>query len=692
MKRVLLVLSIFSLIRVVAQDELHCGTDQIMKRLYEMHPELKAKKAALDAASQANLRSGGPTSYTIPIVFHILHLGGPENISDAQVIDAVRILNDDYGHRNADTSQIIPSFQNIADSTGIHFVLATKDPSGNCTSGIVHYYDPDTDWNDLSPTLYSHTWDPTRYLNVYVVRTITMSSGFSAAGYTYFPGTFSPGDPYDAIVVLNNYFGSIGTGSPFQSRVLTHEVGHWLDLYHVFGMNSAGVDCSGDDLVGDTPTTPGYLICPNPSIPSTYQICNAGVDENFQNYMDYSYCNRMFTHGQAQRMQAALNNNISGRDNLWTNANLISTGVINPVSPCTPVADFTYDRSTTCAGIPVTFHDASWNGTATSYNWSFPGGTPSTSTSISPVVTYATPGVYSVTYSSSNSAGNSTPVTQNSIITVVSATATYQGNWSEGFEINALPNADWTVQSSSGGAYWIQSFDASYSGTASAELPLTNNTRNSVTSMTSPSVNLSNLIAPNLTFKVATAESNPNHVNKLEVYITTDCGQTWTSLYSRTGPALITSSTNVSPFIPMGLGEWRSESISLSSYATASAAQFKFEYTRDTIPSPNNIFIDNVNVQGSNGIAEGNVENTFEVYPNPSSGSMQVSFSIPEKHGAEISVTDMLGRRLETVSCGQLSAGPHVFAIGAAKKFDAGIYLLTVDVDGMRVTKKVVVK
>lgn len=691
MKKLLLLLSLLPFINASAQDDLHCATDRVMRQVYEMHPELKAKKAAADAATSKIVSTQSTASYRIPVVFHILHQDGPENISDAQVIDALNILNRDYAKRNADTASIIPSFQALADSTGIQFALATKDPNGNCTSGIVHYYDTDTDWNDQSPTIYSHTWDPTRYLNVYVVRTITLTGGFSAAGYTYFPGTFSAGDPYDAIVVLNSYFGSIGTGHAFQSRVLTHEVGHWLDVYHVFGAtNGAGVDCSGDDFVNDTPPTPGYLICPNPANPSEYQLCNSGVDENFQNYMDYSYCCRMFTPGQVARMHAALNNGIVGRNNLWTTGNLTSTGVINPSSTCAPVADFTYDRSLACVGTPVTFADASWNGTPTGYSWSFPGGTPSTSNVASPVVTYSTPGVYSVTYTSSNSAGTSAPVTHTNIITITSTTAMYNGNWSEGFETHTLPGSDWTVANSSGGANWVQSFDAAYTGFASAELPLISNMRNAVTSMTSPSLNLSTLTSPALTFRLAAAESNPNHVNNLKVMASTDCGLTWTQLYSKTGSTLITTNTTASPFIPMTLNEWRQETVSLASIASATSARIQFVYTRDTIPAPNNIFIDDINISGTNGIGETENGFDFTLFPNPSEGQVQIAFTLAEKHHATITLTDLLGRAIETIADENLQPGVHQF--NNSGKPDAGTYFLTIDLDGVRTTKKVVMK
>lgn len=140
----------------------------------------------------------------------------------------------------------------------------------------------------------------------------------------------------DAIVAIHGYVGSIGTGNNFVSRVLTHETGHWLNLQHVWGStNNPGVAC-GDDGVGDTPLTKGFTNCNL----SNAIICTPGIKENIQNYMEYSYCCKMFTQGQRSRMHNALNSNVAGRDNLSSNANLIATGVINPTLNCTPLAAF----------------------------------------------------------------------------------------------------------------------------------------------------------------------------------------------------------------------------------------------------------------------------------------------------------------------------------------------------------------
>lgn len=693
MKQLYLLLACVLVWPMLGQD-LHCGTDIVMHRLYEQNPALKLKRQQADEAQrQQQQRVSSATVYTVPIVFHILHLNGPENISDAQVRDAVRILNRDYARRNPDTTEIIPAFKNIADSTSIHFELATIDPTGQCTNGIKHYYDPDTDWNDASPTLYSHTWDPTKYLNVYIVRTITLGNGFGAAGYTWFPGTWLSGDSHDAIVVLNHYFGSIGTGANFLSRVLTHEVGHWFNLYHVFGMNDAGASCSGDDLVNDTPVTPGYTNCPNPANPAEYQLCTPGLSENFQNYMDYSYCCRMFTQGQAQRMQAALQSTVSGRSNLWSNTNLVATGVVNPTGPCAPIADFKYSRSKTCAGTPIVFSDATWNGAPMTYSWSFPGGTPATSTASAPVVVYSSAGVYSVTYQVSNLAGTSAPLTKANVITVINNVAGYSTPWAESFENLAALNTDWTLSNSNGSGNWQQSSDAAYTGSHSAKLDAVNNTRKNITAMASPAVDLSLTSNPILTFKVATAEVSANHVNTLSVYASTDCGYTWHLIYNKVGQALVTSSSTAAGFIPSGPAEWRSESISLLPFVSNASVNFKFEYTRDTVPAANNIFIDDINVSGVLAI-RGNTQGPLQqlsVFPVPSDAAVNVSFSLASDQKVSLSVIDLSGRVVSVPHSAALSGGNYTWQVNADQALAPGGYFLMLQAGHAQLTQKMII-
>ena len=189
--------------------------------------QIEADEAALEAYTQQfqPLAESGGSSFVIPVVFHIIHDNGQENISDAQARDAIRVLNDDFNKLNPDTATVVPAFAgNIAD-VGIEFRLAQLDPNGNCTKGINRIlsdltYDGDQSMKNLIQ------WPRDKYLNVWVC-----AEAQGAAGYTFLPGTVNSNfaATWDGIVLKHNYTGSIGTSNSTRSRTLTHEVGHWLN-------------------------------------------------------------------------------------------------------------------------------------------------------------------------------------------------------------------------------------------------------------------------------------------------------------------------------------------------------------------------------------------------------------------------------------------------------------------------------
>jgi PKD repeat protein len=400
----------------------------------------------------------------------------------------------------------------------------------------------------------------------------------------------------------------------------------------------------------------------------------------------------MFTQGQAARMQLALQNTIAGRNNLWTNANLIATGVISPAGPCVPVADFKSNRVKTCSGAPVTFKDASWNGQPLNYYWSFPGGTPAISTASAPVVTYANPGNYAVTYSVSNAAGTSTPVTKTGYINVTSGAAAYSGAWTEGFESGVIPNGDWQTASSSGAVYWVSTALASYSGAVSAYIPRENNTRKTITSMTGPLVNISGISNPALSFKVANGDGS-THTNTLQVHVSTDCGTTWSQVYSKWGTALVTSASTNTDFIPASRSEWRTEVISLSAYASSSALNVRFTYIRDTMPGANNTFIDNINIDGGASVAESSAEELLDyaVFPNPSQGDLQIAFSLLTPQKITLSVYDINGKLVLSKPNADALAGRNVLSL-KGNDLATGLYLLQLEIGQKRFCKKLAIE
>lgn len=699
---------LFGTLKLLAQNPnlgpdgyLHCGTDDQMRKVFAEHPELKAQFDAEQAKAEAqdafdfahgyynttNTRSNANSAqtapaYIIPVVFHIIHDYGSENITDAQVLDEMRILNNDYRKLNADTTAIRPAFVSVATDAQIEFRLANIDPSGNCTNGIDRVYSVETYIGDDGSKL--NYWPRNKYLNVWVVKDI--SSG--AAGYAYLPSG-APSASVDGILILSTYIGSIGTGSVGTSRALTHEIGHFLNLQHVWGnTNNPGVAC-GNDGVTDTPVTKGWTSCVSSS---ASHICNAAIEENVQNYMEYSYCSNMFTTGQRTRMQAALNSPNGQRNALPTASNLTATGALNsPPNVCAPKADFLpNDKLFVCEGGSLNFQSICSNGQPTAWNWSFPGGTPSTSTDSMPTIQYNTVGVYAVTMTVSNSAGSNS-LTRTAHVKVSSTTAQYN-NWQyyEGLESSSIFSADWTIVNLQGNA-WTRITTSAASGTASAKLTNTSAMAGTVDEMVSPSINMTAISTPLFTFKLAYRQRTSTNTDRLRVFVSTDCGKTWSQRYSKSGTTLSTgTATSSSTYAPTA-SEWRTETVSLSNVLTQANVRIKFTFESD---GGNSIYLDDINITGTSGInaPEAGIQH-FEVFPNPVQDNTTVSFSLDKSQKVSLQLFDMTGRMIMEMYNGMLSEGEHQFPIQFAEKITSGLYFVRLSTsEGRSVTQKMVVE
>lgn len=291
---------LFVAVSVKAQQIQPCGTYQAREYFIKNLPGYAEKLNAAEAASRAEYQaflqknaaaktaSVEPT-YTVPVVFHVLHqgeaLGTAPNIDDSECIAALAQVNRDYARLGSDTNQIDPLFKPLYEDAHMYFTLAQKDPYGNCTNGIVHHYDDKTQWaqSDLSNFKYSTyaagSWNPSKYLNIYIVKNIISSGsvvgGGIIVGYTYKPGT-SPVSAADAIVYRNDFL----TGG-LNARSLSHEIGHWFGLSHTFGdTNDPGFECGNDDIADTPPTTGFFSTCPKPGTYSVPPVVSTPADSS----------------------------------------------------------------------------------------------------------------------------------------------------------------------------------------------------------------------------------------------------------------------------------------------------------------------------------------------------------------------------------------------------------------------------
>lgn len=303
-KQLLSSLSIFLIVfTTLAQQQRVCASDEVLAR-QNANPQVKQLRAQIEKQTQKFLAEGSKANrradiLTIPVIVHVIYRTSQENISDAQIQSQIDVMNEDFRKLNSDVSLTPAEFAPVAADIQIEFTLAQ----------ITRKQTTKTSWgtNDAMKRSSSggvDVVDPEHYLNIWVC-----NIGGGILGYAQFPGGSSS---TDGVVISPPYFGSADKepagetfylSAPFhKGRTATHEVGHYLNLRHIWGDGG----CSVDDFVNDTPIAgaPNYGC---PSYPSKSCSSNGGfTSDMFMNYMDYvdDECMFMFSTGQKARMDA----------------------------------------------------------------------------------------------------------------------------------------------------------------------------------------------------------------------------------------------------------------------------------------------------------------------------------------------------------------------------------------------------
>ncbi len=255
------------------ETKFQCGYDEIQQQMWQENPSLQVEYENFlknfESFEKEIVNKRGTKKYIIPVVFHVLHQNGIENISDAQIADQIAILNRDYN--SIDTTNIQPEFKNLIANCNFEFRLAQKDPMGNCTNGIEHIYSNFT--NNAGPQSKINQWNRNQYLNVWVVKQIGVDNKIKVLGNALQPMSAQSNYKLDGVLICYDCVGSILQSNVQNSSTLTHEVGHFLGLPHVWGNNNnVGENC-GDDGVADTPLTKGSISSCNKSSNSNPNAC-----------------------------------------------------------------------------------------------------------------------------------------------------------------------------------------------------------------------------------------------------------------------------------------------------------------------------------------------------------------------------------------------------------------------------------
>ena len=314
--------TLFNLFFLYSQER-SCGTMDYLNQIRENDKKIDLNMKHINNLNekwQNQASKANNSIITIPVVVHVLYNNSNQNISDAQIYSQIDILNEDFRMLNSDVSSVPSSFSSLVADCQIEFCLAVRDPNGNATSGITRTQTSISSFSGYTNMKYTSNggkdaWNTNDYLNIWVCN---LASGL--LGFATFPGGNAS---LDGVVCDYAYFGNIGTATPPYNlgRTATHEVGHWLNLYHIWGDSYCG-----NDYVSDTPEhEESNYGCP--SFPHSSNCSSTGSSgEMFMNYMDYTNdaCMYMFTNGQKNRMRATLNT---------TRSSLLNSQACQPIYP-----------------------------------------------------------------------------------------------------------------------------------------------------------------------------------------------------------------------------------------------------------------------------------------------------------------------------------------------------------------------
>ena len=667
-----------------AQDGFKCGLPLKRDALIQKDPRVLQTEEALEQFTKAYIdqlnatRDESEPTFIIPVVFHIVHNYGVENIGDEQVYDAMRQMNEDFRKLNADTLFTVSNFLGIAADCKIEFRLARKDPNGNCTNGIDRIVSMETYVGDDNCKL--NQWPPDQYLNFWVVN--TMDDG--TAAYAYYPSAADDYPQIDGIVTRHNYVGVLGTSSASKAHTLSHEVGHYLNLRHTWGNGNIGEDC-GNDNVNDTPQTMGWTSCN-----LNGSVCSPGVIENVQNFMEYAYCSTMFTAGQRNRMHAALNSGVANRNNLWSTENLVATGTDNldyvvcapspTINPVTP--------KLVCAGESVTFNAASYTAPAEGWSWNMPGATPAVSTDSTVTVVYDTPGTFDVSLTATNPSGSNTATAEDYVFVLPTTGLIPASGFSESFETMTFPNDTWTDVSLPG-FNWQRVTNAGYSGTASMKVTTQDVATGRVASFVTPTFDLTGNNNPALKFRMAHALRASSNTDQLRVFVSENCGKTWTMRYSKSGASIATANNTNASYTPSA-SHWREETVNLTNYANSPNVRIRFEYTQK---GGNNLYIDDINfdVFTGTGAATPNDLVALSIFPNPANDELAASFNLKEGADTRVRLISADGRTTELAAQKYLSAGHQLLRFDT-RGLPVGYYTLWITAGQEEHKRSVIIK
>jgi len=682
------------------------------------------------------------TEYTIPVVVHVVHNYGTENIPDQEILDAINNWDSVFNAKNADTADVIQPFKKYIGNAHIHLKLATKTPDGNPTKGIVrnfsYLYEKAGDQAKIGQ------WPPDRYLNVWVFKSFD-NYPFNVGGFAYRPAQAATMPYYDGIKLLGGYV---------VAKTAEQCIGRYLDLLYVWGETyDPGIYC-GDDGIDDTPPTKGhdgagctYSNLFDTACASGYlkhyldaQNLDSVVDYpdtvNAQNIMDEAFCSRMFTIGQCEHMRATLNSNVAGRANLISQSNLIATGALDATPDLLPVPEFSVEKGKV-AGIPpaertyfycakdsalqFAFVNRSWNDTITKVHWHFSNGAAqpdiidSTALSATKYNLFSQPGWVTVSLTASgNNSGDATFTDMQAVYAADGDDPIVEDPTTlplHSVEFTTADTAKWPVFN-----YYKNNFRWEYNNSTgfydhscmqycafdTRQFPYntTGSPKGDYDDFFSQAYDLSAMQAGycNLNFMSAGASrvNDPALMtDTFEVSYSIDCGRKWASLVKYSGTEISNNTSLSIAYAPLWMGEWKLNSIELPAAARTSKVFFRFRYRpgadANGYSTGNNYYLDRISISnfptGVNTLLHG--DNDVALAPNPTNGPSYLVFNSKTGGDAAITIVNVTGQAIYNTTA-SINGGDNRIDI-PSENFKSGMYFITITTPDQRFTKKLVV-
>jgi len=675
----LLSTAIFLLIWIQVQAQERCATvpynetlDQYFKGKYSIPQFEKWIKDKINEkkSKPQTYETMADEIYRIPVVIHVIHNGEQEgdgsNISDAQILSQIAVLNEDYRRLNADTINTPEIFKPVATDSYIEFKLAERDPNGEDTDGIVRVQGTKSEWvatnsSDNQELKSLSFWPPEDYLNIWVTTLANDYLGYAQYPITSLPGSIPPFDrETDGVVIHYRAFGSRDYGafnlySNYRyGRTTTHEVGHYLGLRHIWG---DVVGCGGTDYCDDTPDAyESYNSCTN------IDPVSCDSEDMYQNFLDYSYdrCMNIFTQDQTLRMRTVLENS-PRRFSLLSSPGLkpeedqnllVIREIISPVNiECErifePIVSVQNNGLNDIYSYTVSiFLDA------TEYNISYAGDTIQSgqvrvlgiSDQIGPIE--LSDGQYYFKAGIRNPNGIDTVDLTDYDLEKYFLIATNEeiAPFLETFEGSDIYPGLWSIYNPDNDKTWvIEDVPINLAENKAAVIRMYDYERFAAADwLVSPVLDLTEYSEANITFNYSYALGNETE-DILDLKVSTDCGKTWPyTIFSASGDQLVTGSTD-GPWMPTGSAEWKKGYADLGQFAGTEQIRIAFVTTN---LNGNNLYLDNIEMYITGWTQDISLaRNDMLIHPNPSDGSkFYITLRTGERQDVEMQIVDMNGK------------------------------------------------